>query len=283
MYNDVEIPPPHEREGEMDNKPDRQGIASRSKFYDAKYPGDEIENSIRTYWGSVSYIDAYMGKVLQALEDNGIADQTIVVFTSDHGDYMGDHHLLHKSVALYDCLTKVPLIFRYPGIAPRQSQSLVCNLDVMPTILDIAGVQADHPHHGRSFRGLMEGGEDVHRDALLLEYGYPGKPLREEDLTEEQIQDLTSETSLTYREEFGRGRIKAIRTDRWKLCVAPGDVDELYDLQADPHELNNVAADPRHAELKNHLSRRLLDELIITQNEVTPQKWESLERERWWR
>jgi arylsulfatase A-like enzyme len=282
MYDDVDVAWPVMREGEMDNKPDRQKLAARASYYDATWPGEEIRNLIRIYWGSCSYIDAYIGKVLQALEDHGIADETIVVFTSDHGDHLGDHHLCHKQVALYDTLTRVPLIFRYPGITPRQSRALVCNLDIMPTILDIAGVPTDRPHHGRSFRAVMEGGEDVHRDALLLDHGYHGAPIREKDLSPAELAELTGPESHPGREEFNSGRSKAIRTDRWKLVVLPGDVDELYDLEADPNELNNLADDPACADAKARLTRRLLDELIVTQDEVTPDEFEAFQDSRWW-
>ena len=282
LYDGVDIPPPVEREGEMDDKPARQRIAARSKYYDVVHRPEVLRMVRQVYWASCTYIDDYVGRVLKALDEAGIADETIVVFTSDHGDHLGDHHLLRKGITLYDCLTKVPLIVRAPGVRPAETRALVSNLDVMPTVLDLAGVAPDRPHHGRSFRGLLEGRTDVHRDALLLEYGYPGAPLREEDLTAGQLAELTSETSFGERKELNAGRSKAVRTDRWKLVVTPGDVDELYDLQNDPHELTNLAGRPEHAALRARLARRILEELIVMQDEIPPERLEELQASKWW-
>lgn len=282
MYDAVDVPGPFWREGEMADKPGRQRIASKIKSREDLFAGEDVKNMIRTYWGNVSYIDAYVGKVLKTIEECGIAGETIVVFTSDHGDYMGDHRFIGKFLGLYDCLTHVPLIVRYPGITPRQSRALVSNIDIMPTVLDIAGVVPDHVHHGRSFRTVLEGGQDVHRDALLLEHGYPGVPLREDQIGSAELDQLINGKNRSQGNVFNSGRSKGIRTERWKFVILPGDVDELYDLENDPHELVNLAANPALAPVKANLTRRLLEELIVTQNEVTAQQWRDLEVSRWW-
>lgn len=283
MYDDVDIPGPFRREGEMDDKPARQRLAAQVRARQPLIEETVCKDRIRTYWGSVSYIDAYVGRVLETIEECGIADETIVVFTSDHGDYMGDHGLINKFLGLYDCLTHVPLIIRCPGIVPRQSRALVQNLDIMPTVLDLAGITPDHPHHGRSFRPVLDGGPDVHRDALLLEHGCPGEPLHESRLDDaERAALLDGPPASPNQDVFNTGRSTGIRTDRWKLVILPGDVDELYDLENDPHELHNRSDDPHLAPVKADLTRRLLEEMIRTQDEALPAQWDELARSRWW-
>lgn len=282
MYRDAEVPPPVGREGEMDNKPSRQRLASRNRMIDHLYPGEEILNLRRMYWGSVSYIDAYVGKVLDKIDELGIRDETIVVFTSDHGDYLGDHRLLYKGIGLYDCTTRVPLLIRAPGMpAGQSSQALVSNIDVMPTLLEIARVEPDHEHHGRSFRNVLEGASDTHRDALFLEYGHNGRPLIESEMTEEEKETIINGDKPRALEACHRGLAKGIRTERWKFVALAGDVDELYDLENDPDELTNLADNPKFDAIRADLRRRLLEELLLTQKTPSPERLAEL-GDRWW-
>ncbi len=97
-------------------------------------------------------------------------------------------------------------------------------------------------------------------------FGYNGSPIRDEDLSKEELAALTSAKTGSEKEVLNAGRAKAIRTERYKLTVMPGDVDELYDLEQDPDELTNVAEHP------DYRTRRLTEELLVTQHEVMPER-----------
>ena len=95
----------------------------------------------------VSLVDHEIGRLLDFLEDNDMKDNTLIVFTSDHGDYMGDHHMMTKSPAMYDCLTRVPLIFSWPGKirSTIRTDELISNVDIMPTVLNHLNYKKSFP------------------------------------------------------------------------------------------------------------------------------------------
>jgi N-sulfoglucosamine sulfohydrolase len=206
--------------------------------------------------GAVRYVDAAVGQVLGALRELGLDEETLVVFTSDHGVA-----LPRAKCSLYDPGLEIPLIFRWPGRGWRGGRvcdALISNLDVFPTILEAAGLSAAPSVQGRSLTALLDGRHRAHRDAIFAE--------------------------MTYHDYYDPRR--AIRTDRYKLIVnfsaAPAFMDptqswrprsdplvpaqpalayhpplELYDLEHDPHERADLAADPGWAEVRQELLARL--------------------------
>lgn len=271
MYDDVDVPLPAWTEGETDTKPFRQQKVVEWDRYGREYPGEDIRRLIRIYWGMVSCIDDEVGRILQTLDEQGIAEDTIVLFTADHGDYMGDHRMIRKGPHLYEALTHVPLICRWPGrFRARQTDAMATNIDIYPTLCELAGVEAPDVVQGESFAPLLRGETEVHRDRVFLEHGGPGAPLRPADVTEELEAELAEDTGHHLCPTIYRGRVKGVRTDRWKYCYTPGDVDELYDLQADPRELTNVAGDPSLAEIVADHRRMLLEWLIDSEDTTAP-------------
>ncbi len=269
MYDPDDIPPPAWEEGETDNKPYRQQLIVEWDRYGRDYPNDDIRRLIAIYWGMVTYIDDEIGRLLDRLAALGLEEDTIVVFTSDHGDYMGDHRMIRKGPYLYDCLTRVPLLVRWPGqVEPQATDAMVENIDVMPTLCELAGVPTPESCQGSSFAPVLRGDADTHRDAVFLEHGVPGRPLQPGDLSDEEYAHLRESTAHHLCQTISRGPVKGVRTDRWKYCVTPGDVDELYDLKEDPDELHNLAQRPEHRRVVERHRRLLLDWLIRT--EATP-------------
>jgi arylsulfatase A-like enzyme len=267
MYDPADIPPPAWEEGETDNKPYRQQLVVQWDRYGHEYPGDDIRKLIAIYWGMVTYIDDGVGGLLDRLTALGLEEDTILVFTSDHGDYMGDHRMIRKGPHLYDCLTRVPLIVHCPGrVEPRDTDAMVENIDVMPTLCDLAGVEVHESCQGRSFRRLLTGETESHRDMVHLEHGLPGTPLRPGELSEEEYASLGDSTSHHLCPTISRGPVKGVRTERWKYCYTPGDVDELYNLEEDPDELHNLADRRECAEVVQTHRRHILDWLIRTEN-----------------
>jgi arylsulfatase A-like enzyme len=165
-YDDVDIPPPMTRDGELDGKPEIFTDAStswigRARGY-ADHTYDELMEIRRAYYAMVSMVDDEVGRILTTLDEAGLADDTIVVFTSDHGEMLGDHQLLLKGPFMYEAAVHVPLIIRWPGPAEAGSRrsELVQWVDLAPTFLQAAGVAQPMAMQGESLAALMRGEGD---------------------------------------------------------------------------------------------------------------------------
>jgi len=175
--------------------------------------------------GLVNLADAAIGRILLALEATGQAEDTITVFTSDHGDHLGQHRMYQK-MEMYEQAVKVPLIIRAPGVGARTFDGPVSHLDLMPTLLECAGLQTPGDLDGRS----------------LLESMVSGTPLPERPVF------------CQYSGSLAVGDIRrAVITRRYKYVYDPSDLPELYDLESDPLEMGNAAADAAHAEVVRRL------------------------------
>ena len=180
------------------------------------------------YYGMVKYIDDQVGRILRKLDALELADKTLVVFTSDHGDMVGAHGCIGKSIqGFHDDLVRIPLLMRLPGkIKPgRVIDQPVSQIDLMPTILQYTGQPVPGSIHGRSLRPLLEG-----QDVAWRDYAYCQRA----------------------------GAAHMIRTERYKYCYARGNrMVALYDLRNDPHEDHNLADEPAHAETVQQMHQRL--------------------------
>lgn len=203
----------------------------------------------RVYGGMVSLVDAEIGRLLDELEARGLAENTLVVFTSDHGDYLGDHGLITKSPAMYDCLTRVPFIVRWPGRAMggRRDSRFISHVDLLPSFLEAAGAPVPDEVQGGSLLPLFADPERRVRDAAFSEYGVPGEPYNEERIVREGLCARRYYNPGNARLPWEgnpvalAGRLRMIRTERWKFVEEIGGADELYDLSDDPNELRNIA------------------------------------------
>ncbi len=190
---------------------------------------------LRCYYAQVTMMDWCMGRILKALDELGLADRTLVVFTSDHGNMLGQHGLMEKALpGFYDDLMRVPLLMRLPGKIPagKTGTMMASSVDLAPTILDYAGTPALSKGQGRSLRPFIEGVADGERPV----FGERG------DLAGVDV-----------------GRM--IRTRQWKLCLQPRGRKELYDLEKDPGETRNLAADPARAPVIEKLSAQLIEHM----------------------
>ena len=192
------------------------------------------------YYAMIELLDHEFGRLLDALDACGQRDNTIVIFTSDHGEMLGDHGLILKGCRFYEGLTRVPLLIRWPGHvrAGLVSDALVELLDLSPTLYEAAGLQVPYWVQGRSLRRLLAGETKSHRDAVRCEF-YGGI-------------DYPDQTHATM---YCDGR--------WKLVTYHGkELDELYDLAADPWEHRDLSTDPGVAEVKARLLRLSFDATV---------------------
>jgi arylsulfatase A-like enzyme len=274
------------RAGELDDKQERQRLFYLLSRFDEASEQD-IRRALAMYYAQVAFVDDCLGRVMQALDRLGQRQNTIVAFTSDHGDYAGEHRMMTKSGTMYDCLTRVPLVVSWPGTLPQGNvqDDLVSTLDVIPTLLQLAGVAAPPAltpdrYHARLLPGTGTGTLPP-RDAVFAEYA-SGGPYLSPEAIERSIAERSRESHPAeeragtsrprqllplLRPRENEGRLTMVRTRRWKYVYDPGDpVDELYDLETDPWELTNVAHHPENASVVQALRRQLLDWSLRTQD-----------------
>lgn len=226
----------------------------------------ELRTAVATYYAMVSFVDSCVGKILETLEKTGLDRRTIVIFTSDHGDFAGEHGLVVKCNALFDCLTRVPLIVALPEPGSQEASvgDPVSLIDVMPTVAKLAGLDVLPASRGRILPGL--GLATTPRPAAFAEYGAGAPVMNESDLPRAAHAGPAS-LRPALRAAEAEGRPKMIRTRRWKYVYDPLDtVDELYDLHADPWELVNLAGGAVHADIVAEMRRLLLDWSIRTED-----------------
>ncbi len=268
LYDPAAIPLPPRREDEMADKPPSQQIDYRALAGNSVTP-QIVQQAMATYFAMNSYVDHEVGRFLDALDTLGLREETLVIYLSDHGDYMGEHNMIRKSKALYDCLTHVPLIVSWPSMiaAGARSDAFVSHEDILPTLAKALGWQVPNGVQGRSFAPLLTGeGAYEPREAIFGEHGIEGAPYTV-DQVERYPQGPLTDDFLPGLKLGGRGRCKSVRTRRWKLVHYPGQpYGELYDLEADPWELENLYDDDAYDGVIRNLSGRLLDWLIETED-----------------
>ena len=261
-YRAEEVPAPPRREGELDLMPPhfkafyeasggwfaehfaagKGGGEQRTGWTNVRpcceYSEHQMRDMVAHYWGMVALIDDGVGRLLAELDALGPADDTLVVYTSDHGDLMGDHGLLMKGPFHYDGLLRVPSIWRGPGIAAGSSiRAPVGLVDLAPTVLDLVGVAPPASMQGRSLAPFLR--------------GEAAADWREGIVTENDD------------ELFGIF-LRTLSTERWRLsCYGGQPYGELFDRREDPHELTNLWGDAGYAGIKRDLKELLLDQLLL--------------------
>ncbi len=196
----------------------------------------QLREIIANYYGMISLVDHQVGRMLNALQDAGLADNTLVVFTSDHGELLGDHGLMLKGPMHYEGLLRVGMIMRGPGVAvDRVITDPVSTLDLAATFGDYASTPVRSAIHSTSLRSLLEGMHDAPRDHAYNEW---------------RLGPSRCGVALDLR---------TVRTRTAKLTLELGSgVGEMYDLDNDPCECINRFDDPNHRGLRDELMQRLM-------------------------
>lgn len=211
------------------------------QFNDLKPEGEELtkfkyQRYMKDYLSCISAVDKSVGRILDFLKENGLDKNTIVVYTSDQGFYMGEHGWFDKRWMFEESL-RTPLLIQWPGVIKpgTVNSDLVSNLDYAETFLDIAGAEIPEEMQGRSFLSILKGKtpKDWRKEHYYHYYEHPG--------------------------EHAVPRHYGITTDRYKLMHLYYDIDEweLFDLENDPMEMRNVYNDPEYSQVKESLHRQL--------------------------
>ena len=208
-----------------------------------------LRELLRIYYGSIRLIDDQVGRVLDALERTGRYEDTIVVFTSDHGDMAGGHGMFWKSTTnFYDEIVRIPLIISYPRrIKPGQNHMAASLVDIMPTLLDLAGRPIPENIDGHSLAPYLLRERDP---ASAPPYRF--------------CERVNPNAELTRRVAPGTPGSFMIRGKGWKYIKYPDGEEFLYHLAEDPGETKNLAAQPSYSDQKNVLRRELEAWLVKT-------------------
>ena len=196
------------------------------------------------YFANVTLVDTQLGKIFESLEDSGQADNTIIVFTSEHGEMAGDHGMLEKR-SLYEEASNVPFLLHVPWLNKDKQTRVagsVGQVDLVPTLLDLSGSEIPDHIEGKSLRPVLRGEEDLSDNDVFIQWNGMG----DRNLGSPDINRMVS---IPWR--------GVVTGDRWKLNLSPGDQCELYDLNTDPAELNNLFNNPEHIDRIRQMAARI--------------------------
>lgn len=191
---------------------------------------EQQKKAVSGYYASVTYMDAQVGRVLDALEKEGLEDNTIVIFTSDHGYHLGEHDFWSK-VGLMDESSKVPLIIKVPGQKPGRCNSFVELIDLYPTVASLCGLKIPKHVQGKNITKLLEDPTQKVRDAAFC---------------------------VNHKKSF------LLRTDKWAFIQHGEDASlglQLYDMQKDPKQYTNLADQPEYKAIIDQFKIQLKDKL----------------------
>lgn len=230
MYDPDEVDMPDIPAGHLDQQHPVYG-RMRSMFGIDDVNESQVRRARAAYYALITYLDDKIGRLLDALEETGQADNTVVVYTADHGEMLGEHGLWRKST-FYEHSARVPLIVRWPGVIPPGGRvpEAVSLIDLTATLIDLAGAEPTRPIEGSSLLGLMSGSDPAWRDEAVSEY-------------------------LAHGIE---APMAMLRRGRFKLNYIHGEPPELYDLEADLGEMHDLSASPDHQSVVQEMTAALL-------------------------
>ncbi|MBU0753641.1 MAG: sulfatase-like hydrolase/transferase [Planctomycetes bacterium] len=209
-------------------------------------PNDYVKKMHKLYLAEIRYVDTRVGKILTSLTQQGLMENTVIVFTADHGETFWDHDdYFDHGLYVYESTIHIPLIIHDPGTVPEQKQidTLLCNLDLGPTLCNLAGFEPPREFQGRSFASLLLNKQ---------EKSLPDRPIFSEATKPMDVEKDALRPNLK--------KAKCIRQGPWKYITFPASQSnrrELYNVIEDPFERNNLINDPRHAALVKELQAAL--------------------------
>ncbi len=232
MYDPAEIQLPESIKDTFESKPEIQKRASEKVGGYPYRPRDEehLKKCLGHYYALVSLIDAQIGKIIKELEEQGILDDTIVIYTADHGDFAGEHGFMWKNLGFYEAIHKIPLLIRYPQILPagKKFNGFVESVDLLPTLAEIAGFPSPPSVQGVSVLPALLGKKEWKKEATLCHH-----------------------VKSFYH--------VSMRTREFRITFdVTGEESELYDLRNDKLELENLWSHPDYQKIKCQLLQDLI-------------------------
>jgi arylsulfatase A-like enzyme len=237
LFKDVTIPKPDTYDDNLKGYPGKPRAFADADNKIGSFADVPSLEFVKDYYRTLVAVDENVGRVHEALQQSGRLDDTAMLFTSDNGFFHGEWHLMDKRL-MHEPSLRVPMLIRYPEMVKGGSlnDKMVLNVDIAPTLLEMAGAQPTYKMHGRSMVPLLKGKNDGWRKDFLYEYfEFPG--------------------------DHSVKKNRGVRTERWKLIhyfEEPQEF-ELYDLKEDPGEKRNLYGNPKHAKLTDQLMKRIAE------------------------
>ena len=200
-----------------DHDPHSKRIFDANDWRSFDISEEDISRSRRAYFANISYLDDKIGEILQVLEDT--RQEAVIVFVSDHGDMLGERGLWFK-MSFFEGSSRVPLMIAAPGVAPRKVSEPVSTIDICPTLCDLAGVSMEEVMPWTTGESLVPYAQGAER---------------------------TNPVAMEYAAEASYAPMVSLRYGKWKFNRCALDPDQLFDLEADPHELTNLAGEAAHS------------------------------------
>lgn len=218
----------------------RRGVVHRVKQLSFLADDQHVREAMALTAGMITMIDDAVGSVIETLKETGHYDNTVIIFNSDHGDYLGDFNLLLKGAWAKEGINRVPMIWSDPQTRSTERTDALCStVDIAPSILERAGVDPYFGIQGRSFLGSLHGGES-RRGSLLIEFNDGGRRMGFDP----------------------PARVRTLLAGPWKLSLYKDCAwGELYNLDADPNELDNLWDNPQYASVRADLTLDLAHHL----------------------
>ena len=249
-FNADEMPGPYFKDTDIANQEKLKNVQFQGgSRHPDEFGGKDIQAK---YYAMIAQIDDQFARIIETLDKTGQRDNTLIIFTSDHGESLGDHGLVEKGCRFYEGLVRIPLIFSFPNKfkANHQCKGLVELLDLSATMLDYAGLEVPEYHQGQTLRPFLEGEAD-------------GDSIREA-VRSEYFDALDSHFAGS-----GASYATMYRTEKYKLTVYHDqNLGELYDLEQDPWEFDNLWDKPEAAEIKSKLIIESFNQHVMLTTDV---------------
>lgn len=247
MYDPEKLDAPNYVEGELIDKPPhflrhRMGRGFSNEKYDYRELSEADWKHVKAaYYGMITLIDDNIGRILQSVKQKGIEEDTLIIFTSDHGELLGDHGLLFKGPFMYDCLIKAPMLIKYPRQIPKGARfgQVTEHVDIMPTLLEYAQAPVPYGVQGMSMTPILKGDAGAGRTYAMTEF---------------------------HCYDWGLD-LKTITSKKYKLTYYADQLfGELYDREQDPQELVNLWRADDYRAVREELICQLLNRVIQTED-----------------
>jgi uncharacterized sulfatase len=256
MYKDYEFPKSPNVWDTLADKPEIQRAWAGKNLAEDKAARDALKIKTPDFLGCHSFVDSEIGRVIDAIDRH--AKDALVIYTADHGAALQSHRLSDKGPAMYDEITRIPLIVRWPGKTPANSvcPHPVSHIDIVPTILEAFNIPTPKVLEGKSMLATFRDPATKPNDTIFMEFG------------RYEIDHDSRAGFVPIRCALGGPEA------RYKLAINLFDTDELYDLQSDPYEMTNLINSPAHITQRNHLHDAILDWMNNTRDPFRGPCWE---------
>ena len=266
LYANDKYPLPPSANYSMEGKPNcvrEKSVLSKGQAF----PPDpeRWQENTRRYYRCLGSVDDGIGQILKTLAEMGALGNTIIILAGDNGYFLGEHGQWDKRFA-YEESMRIPFVVYFPGTVKPGTirDEMILNIDLAPTLIDLAGLSIPSYIQGRSFKPLLEGKKIAWREDFLYHY-----------YVEIDLAKMTLEQKTTFKNQWKNmdpGPLltpenMAVRTKEWKYISYPGihDIDELYDLETDRYEMKNLASNPKYADILKKMKTRLSQLIEETQ------------------